>query len=57
MKTQLIQDLQSVNNQLVYCNEALNSNLENWERKEFEQVKEMLLLENESLTERIKFLS
>jgi hypothetical protein len=57
MRNQLIQDLQSVNNQLVYCNEALNSNLENWERKEFEQVKEMLLLENESLTERIKFLS
>jgi hypothetical protein len=57
MKTQLTQDLTNTQNQLNYTNNALTSNLENWERKEFEQVKKMLLLDIESLTNRIKFLN
>jgi hypothetical protein len=57
MKTQLIQDLNNTQKQLNYTNNALTFNLENWERKEFEQVKKMLLLDIESLTNRIEFLS
>tara|TARA_R110000782_G_scaffold239545_1_gene325962 strand:- start:81 stop:257 length:177 start_codon:yes stop_codon:yes gene_type:complete len=57
MLTQLQQDLKSVQSQLVYTNAALASNLENWERKEFTQVKEMLLAELESLNFRINFLN
>ena len=57
MMTQLTQDLTSIKNQLNYTNNALSSNLENWERKEFEQVKNMLLEEIESLENRINFLN
>ena len=53
MKTQLTQDLLNAKGQLNYTNNALLSNLENWERKEFLQVKEMLLLEIKSLENRI----
>lgn len=57
MKTQLIQDLASAKGQLNYTNEALNSNLEKWERKEFQEVKAMLIEEIESLENRIDFLN
>jgi hypothetical protein len=56
MKTQLTQDLKSAKGQLSYTNNALASNLENWERKEYEQVKQMLIEEIESLEFRIKLL-
>jgi hypothetical protein len=56
MKTQLIQDLISAKKQLNYTNEALYSNLEKWEIKEFELVKISLLEEIKSLENRIEFL-
>ena len=56
MKMQLTQDLTSAQKQLVYTSNALSSNLENWERKEYEQVKQMLIEEIESLEYRIKLL-
>jgi len=56
MKTQLTQDLKNAQGQLNYTNNALTSNLEAWERKEFEQVKEMLLSDITSLEMRIEFL-
>lgn len=57
MKTQLIQDLASAKGQLNYTNGALASILENWERKEYQEVKAMLIEEIESLENRIKFLN
>ena len=57
MKNQLTQDLLNAKGQLNYTNSALNSNLENWERKEFLQVKQMLLLEIESLENRIQCIN
>lgn len=56
MKTQLTQDLKSAQVQLAYTNNALSANLENWERKEYEQVKKMLIEEIESLEYRINLL-
>ncbi len=56
MKNQLLQDLQSAKNQLIYCNNALNTKLENWEKKEFEQVKVEVLSNIESLEFRINLL-
>lgn len=56
MKTILIEDLRTKKGALEYTNNALNSNLENWERKEFEQVKQSLIDEIESLEYRINIL-
>ena len=56
MKMQLTQDLKSAQGQLDYTNNALSANLENWERKEYEQVKKMLIEEIESLEYRINLL-
>jgi hypothetical protein len=53
MKTQLTQDLKSAKNQLSYVNEALSSNLENWERKEYEAVKADLIENISSLEYRL----
>jgi hypothetical protein len=53
MKKQLQQDLETAKKGLNYTNEALNSNLENWERKEFESVKEDLTNSINSLEKRI----
>jgi hypothetical protein len=53
MKTQLTQDLKSAKNQLSYVNEALASNLENWERKEYEAVKADLIENINSLEYRL----
>jgi hypothetical protein len=57
MKIELTQSLKSAKSQLDYTNSCLSFNLENWERKEYEQVKEILICEIESLENRIKFLS
>jgi len=56
MKTILIEDLRTKKGALEYTNNALNSNLENWERKEFEQVKQSLINEIQSLEYRINIL-
>jgi hypothetical protein len=56
MKTILIQDLKTKKAALEYTNNALNSNLENWERKEIEQVKQSLINEIQSLEYRINIL-
>ena len=53
MKTQLTEDLETAKKALNYTNEALNSNLENWERKEFEAVKIDLINDINSLEKRI----
>ena len=53
MKNQLLQDLATAKKGLNYTNEALNSNLENWERKEFLAVKIDLINDINSLEERI----
>lgn len=53
MKSQLLQDLATAKKGLNYTNEALNSNLENWERKEFEVVKIDLTNNINSLEKRI----
>lgn len=57
MKIQLTQDLASAKRQLNYTQNALLSNLENWERKEFLQVENDLLETIESLENRILFLN
>ena len=57
MKAQLIQELKSAKGQLTYTNNCLSQELENWERKEYEQVKSILISEIESLENRINFLS
>ena len=54
MKNQLLQDLETAKKALNYTNEALNSNLENWERKEFEAVKIDLTNSINSLEKRIE---
>jgi hypothetical protein len=56
MKTILIEDLRTKKGALESTNNALNSNLENWERKEFEQVKQSLINEIQSLEYRINIL-
>jgi hypothetical protein len=56
MKTQLTEDLKSAKAQLSYTKNALSSNLENWERKEYEQVKQMLIEQIENLEYRITLL-
>ena len=48
--------LQSLIGQLDYCNMALASNLENWERKEFEAVKAEIEPKIQSINERIEEL-
>ncbi len=48
------EELVSLNGQLNYVNEALEANLENWERKEYEQVKSELILDIENLENHIK---
>jgi hypothetical protein len=53
MKKQLLEDLQTAKNTLAYTNEALTTNLENWERKEFELVKNQLTEEIASLEIRV----
>ena len=53
MKKQLLQDLETAKKALNYTNEALNSNLENWERKEFESVKADFINTIKSLEKRI----
>ena len=53
MKNQLLQDLATAKKGLNYTNEALNSNLENWEKKEFEAVKIDLTNDINSLEKRI----
>ena len=53
MKKQLLEDLQTAKNTLAYTNEALTTNLENWERKEFESVKNQLTEEIASLEIRV----
>ena len=53
MKIQLLQDLATAKKALSYTNKALNSNLENWERKEFEAVKIDLTNDINSLEKRI----
>ena len=57
MKIELTQSLKSAKTQLDYTNSCLSFNLENWERKEYEQVKAILIREIESLENRIEFLS
>ena len=54
MEKQLLQDLETAKKGLNYVNEALNSNLENWERKEFEEVKNLLINDINSLEKRIE---
>lgn len=54
MKNQLLQDLATAKKGLNYTNKALNSNLENWERKEFEGVKIDLINDINSLEKRIE---
>lgn len=53
MKTQLTEDLKSSKNQLDYVNQALSSQLENWERKEYEAVRAELIETIESLEYRL----
>lgn len=53
MKAQLIEDLTSAKGQLEYVNGALASNLESWERNEYEQVRSSLTADIESLESRI----
>ena len=48
--------LQSLIGQLDYCNTALASNLENWERKEFEAVKAEIEPKIQSINERLEEL-
>jgi hypothetical protein len=56
MKIELTQALKSAKNQLDYTISCLSFDLENWERKEYEQVKTILIREVESLENRIEFL-
>lgn len=53
MKKQLTQDLESAKKQLSYVTEALASNLELWERKEYEAVKSDLIKNINSLEYRL----
>lgn len=48
--------LESLTGQLNYTNEALSSNLENWERKEFAAVKSEIEFKINSINERIEEL-
>lgn len=54
MKRELTERLESLKKQLNYTNDALASNLENWERKEFEAIKVDYISEIESLEYRLK---
>ena len=53
MKKELLEKLKSAKQSLNYTNEALNFNLENWERKEFEAVKIDLIKDIDSLEKRL----
>jgi len=44
-----LNELESLKGQIKYSNKALNSNLENWERKEYTQVKNDACNELDSL--------
>ncbi len=57
MKKQLEQDLERAIKGIAYCELALNSELQNWERKEYQAVLKMNTEEAESLKERIEFLN
>jgi len=57
MEIELTQELKSAKAQLDYTNSCLSFDLQNWERKEYKQVKSILIREIESLENRIKFLS
>ncbi|WPJ49509.1 hypothetical protein RCIP0021_00081 [Klebsiella phage RCIP0021] len=50
------QKVQDAERGIAYCDEALASNLENWERKEYEKVKQRHLNELPALKEHLKYL-
>lgn len=54
MTIELTENLTSAKNQLSHVNEALDSNLELWERKEYETVKASLIEDIDSLEHRLQ---
>lgn len=50
------QKVQDAERGIAYCDEALASNLESWERKEYEKVKQSHLNELPALKEHLKYL-